>query len=186
MSARLIATTLILAGMLFASAFAQQQSEKSPQKFEGTMTLELMGRIISKLDKDAKQPQAGYWQFKIDDRPVLIVTDKTAGRMRILVPVISVDQLNQEDLFRVAQANFDTALDSRYAIAQNILWSAFIHPLHELHHKQFIKAIGQTVNLAVTYGTTYSSGALSFGGGDSTDLLRKKLIEDLLKKGQDI
>ncbi len=30
------------------------------------------------------------------------------------------------------QANFDTALDARYAIAKGALWSTFIHPLSDL------------------------------------------------------
>ena len=106
--------------------------------------------------------------------------------MRIMVPVARIDQLSGDDLLRIAQANFDSALDSRYAIAQKILWSVYIHPLRELHKRQFIKAVGQTVNLALTYGSTYTSGALTFGGGDSNSILRKKLIDDLLKKGQDI
>ena len=47
------------------------------------------------------------------------------------------------------------------------MWSAYIHPLSELTEHQFIDGLAQTVNLAATYGTTYSSGALIFGGGDS-------------------
>ncbi|MGI9463892.1 MAG: hypothetical protein ACR2OM_08130 [Aestuariivirgaceae bacterium] len=164
----------------------QSKPDDRAQSFEGTMTLEIMGRIISRLDKGAKQIRAGYWQFAIERTPVVIVTDKNAGRMRIMVPVARTSDLTSEDLLRIAQANFDSALDSRYAVAQKILWSVFIHPLHELHKNQFITAIGQTVNLALTYGTTYTSGALTFGGGDSRDIIRRKLIDDLLKKGQEI
>ncbi len=164
---------------------AAEPDDKSPG-FEGTMTLEKMGQIISRLDKDAKQAREGYWKLTIEETPVVIVTDKKAGRMRIMVPVARTSDLTSNDLLRIAQANFDSALDSRYAIAQKILWSVFIHPLHELHDRQFISAIGQTVNLALTYGTTYTSGALTFGGGDSRDILRRQLIDDLLKKGQEI
>lgn len=165
----------------------EPETETGPRApVEGSMTLEIMGEIIVRLDADAKQPRPGYWQFTIDKRPVLVITDKSAGRMRIMVPVAQADQLTDRDLLRIAQANFDTALDSRYAIARNILWSVYIHPLRELYQRQFITAIGQTVNLAVTYGSTYSSGALTFGGGDSSDILRRKLIDDLLKKGQEI
>ena len=150
------------------------------------MTLELMGTIVSRLDEKAEQPRPGYWQFTVEKQRVVIITDIRADRMRIMVPVARVDQLSGDDLLRIAQANFDSALDSRYAIAQNVLWSVYIHPLRELHKRQFIKAVGQTVNLALTYGSTYTSGALTFGGGDSNSILRKKLIDDLLKKGQDI
>ena len=169
-----------------AAPDTMSETPARPGPFEGTMTLDLMGKIITRLDAEAKQPRRGTWQFKIEGRPVVIVTDLRADRMRIMVPVARAADLSNDDLLRIAQANFDTALDSRYAIAQNILWSVYLHPLQELHKNQFITAIGQTVNLAITYGETYSSGALSYGGGDSRDLLRKKLIDDLLKKGQEI
>ena len=168
------------------TAPAQPPAQQQPEQFEGTMTLELMGEIVSRLDEKVKQPRPGYWQFTIEKRPVVIITDIRSDRMRIMVPIAKLDQLTGDDLLRIAQANFDSALDSRYAVAQNILWSVYIHPLRELHKRQFIKAVGQTVNLALTYGTTYTSGALTFGGGDSNSIIRKKLIEDLLKKGQDI
>ena len=41
------------------------------------------------------------------------------------------------------------------------------------------------VNLARTYGTEYSGGGLSFGGGDSDDI-NKRLIEELLEKGEEV
>jgi hypothetical protein len=83
------------------------------------------------------------------------------------------------------QANFDTALDARYAIAQGRIWGVFIHPLAELEREQLISGIAQTVNLARTYGTLYSGGAIVFGGGDSSGLYQD-LFEELLERGQDI
>ena len=89
--------------------------------------------------------------------------------------------LDSELLFRLLQANFDTALDARYSIARGVLWSLYLHPLGSLSDEQFLAAIGQVVNLASTFGTTYSSGALTFGGGDSN-----RLIEELLEQGLSI
>jgi len=60
------------------------------------------------------------------------------------------------------EANFHTALDSKYAISNNILWSAFIHPLKELTERQLIDAVSQVYSAARTFGSSYSSGALSF------------------------
>ncbi len=154
--------------------------------FEGTMTIDLMDEIIKRLDKDAKPLKKGSWQFSIEKVKVIVVTDEKRDRMRILVPIRQASSLSSEELFRAMQANFDTALDSRYALAKGILWSTYIHPLRALHHKQFISAIGQTVNAAITYGTTYTSGVLTFGGGDSRGIIQRKLIENLLKKGQEI
>ena len=159
------------------------KSKKKPVPREGSMTIGRMDTIIRRLDKDVKVARPGFWQFTISERNVIIVTDVIHNRMRILSPVSKAKDIPAELLKRLMQANFDTALDARYAIARGIVWATFIHPLSTLHDRQFISAIGQTVNLALTFGTTFSSGGMSFGGGDSRDIIRKQLIEKLLKKG---
>lgn len=158
------------------------ESAEAPR--EGTMTLGHMDEIVRRLDKGAVR-EANGWKFKIAEVAVMIVADETHNRMRILVPIRKVDGLDAAELMRLMQADFDSALDARYAVAHEILWSAFIHPLSALHDGQFISAIGQTVNLALTYGSSYTSGELVFGGGDSQELLRRQLIDDLLKKGRE-
>ncbi|MEL7048882.1 MAG: type III secretion system chaperone [Pseudomonadota bacterium] len=158
------------------------QTQPRPEP-EGSMTLARMGEIIKRLDANAANPTPNSWQFTISKRPVMIITDPKNNRMRILSPVADADSLSEDVLKRMMQANFDTALDARYALARGAVWATFIHPLRALHDRQFISAIGQTVNLALTFGTTFSSGAMSFGGGDSREIIRKQLIEDLLNKG---
>ena len=51
---------------------------------------------------------------------------------------------------------------------------------YTLHDRQLIEAIGQTVNLARTYGSSYASGLLLFGGGDSGAIQQRELIDELL------
>ena len=151
------------------------------------MTLEKLDTIVKRLDAEAKNGFKGtsgssrLRKYRLSSSP----TKRTTG-CASLVAIRSAEDMTQEELQRVMQANFDSALDSRYAIAKDILWSAFVHPLKALHDRQFIAAIGQTVNLAASYGTTFSSGLLMFGGGDSQDIIRRKLIDDLLKKGTEI
>ncbi len=147
------------------------------------MTLARMEKIIRRLDANVKTPRPGTWQFEISKRPVIIITDILHNRMRILSPVTKAQDVPAELLKRMMQANFDTALDARYAVARGVIWATFIHPLRALHDRQFISAIGQTVNLTLTFGTTFSSGAMSFGAGDSGDIIRRQLIDKLLKKG---
>lgn len=130
--------------------------------------------IIRKIDADA-EGGAGFWRFKVAERELLVITDENANRMRILTGVAEINNVDQERLTRLMQANFDSALDARYAIARGILWSAFLHPLSTLNERDFVSGIAQVVNLAVTYGSTYSSGALTFGGGDSEDLIQELL-----------
>lgn len=160
---------------------------KAPKKpgplFEGKMTLARLDEIVRRLDENAKSPQPGSWQLTISERPVIIVTDQVNNRMRIISPISKIDGMPEELLKRLMQANFDTALDARYAIAKGLLWATYIHPLRALHDRQFISAIGQTVNLALTFGSTFSSGAMTFGGGDSRGIIERQLIEKLMKKG---
>ncbi|MCF6195099.1 MAG: hypothetical protein L3J50_00235 [Emcibacter sp.] len=162
------------------------QSPPTVSAFEGSMTLDHMGVIIKRLDDKAKQTRKGFWEFKIIGIPVVIVTDEKNDRMRILVGIKKVANMGKEELMRLSQANFDSALDARYAIAKGVLWAAYIHPLRALHDKQFISAIGQTVNIVKEYGKSYSSGALFYGGGDSEQILKEQLIQQLQKKGLEI
>ncbi len=154
------------------------------QEAEPPMTYERLGKIIFALDPKA-EPYGPGFQMTVSDVPVLIITDSNADRMRAMVRIRSAQELTAEDLHRMMQANFDTTLDARYAIANGTLWAAFVHPLSPLEKDQLISGLAQTVNIAKTYGTLYSGGAQQFGGGDSNDLQRQ-LIEDLLKKGEEI
>lgn len=157
-----------------------------PISREGTMTLDQMRSIVKRLDENAKEPRPGALTFLVSDFQVAIFTAARVNRMRIMVRIRSAEGITEEELLRIAQANLDSALDARYAIGQGVLWATFIHPLSSLHPLQFIEAVGSTVNLAANYGTTYSSGQLFFGGGDSRGIVGRKLIDDLIKKGQPI
>ncbi|QBF30742.1 hypothetical protein [Thalassococcus sp. S3] len=151
---------------------------------EPPMTLERMGEIVSAIDPEARAFGTGF-ELTIDDVPLLIVTDPGADRMRAMVPIRSAEGLPADELLRLMQANFDTALDARYAVARGRLWGVFIHPLSPLKKDQLLSGLVQTINVAKTYGQSYSGGAQVFGGGDSNQIYRE-LLEELLKKGVDI
>ena len=61
-------------------------------------------------------------------------------------------------------ANFDKALDAKYALYNNFLWSVFTHPLKELESKQIVDAFYQVKTLVENYGTSYTSSNLVFSG----------------------
>ena len=124
-------------------------------------------------------------QFTIADIPVILIADPRADRMRAMVPIRAADGLDADELMRLMQANFDSALDARYAVAQGRLWGVYIHPLSPLEREQFLSGLAQTVNVALTYGQSYSGGASVFGGGDSNEIYRK-LFEDLQNRGQEL
>ncbi|MEM9577969.1 MAG: hypothetical protein AAF999_13260 [Pseudomonadota bacterium] len=158
---------------------AQDQSAQEPP-----MTMDRLAEIVLALDPDARRQGAAI-QFTIQDIPVVVIADPRADRMRAMVPIRSAEGLQPKELMRLMQANFDTALDARYAVAQGRLWGVYIHPLSPLKRNQLISGLAQTVNVALSYGQTYSGGASVFGGGDSNGIY-EQLLEDLKKRGQEL
>lgn len=60
-------------------------------------------------------------------------------------------------------ANFHTALDARYAVANGAVVSVFVHPLSSLQEADLRSGLCQVATLANNFGTSHSSGALGFG-----------------------
>jgi len=187
----------VLIAILFSStlAFSQSVSELPTDKLENNqtegptvpatdMTLERLTEIVLAIDENA-EVRGRAMRLMIAEVGVTIITDPKNNRMRAFVVIQSLDGVNQQLLYRLLQANFDSALDARYAIAKEHILSVFVHPLKELKKDQLIEGLGQVVNLVKTYGTAFTSGGMTFGGGDSRNLHRK-LIDELLKKGEEI
>lgn len=151
---------------------------------EPPMTMQRMAEIIRAIDPEA-QAAGNAIQFTVDDIPLMVIADPQADRMRAMVPIRSADGLSSEELMRLMQANFDSALDARYAVAQGRLWGVYIHPLSPLEKDQLLSAFIQTINIARTYGQTYSGGATVFGGGDSNGIFRD-LLQELQELGEEI
>ncbi|MEM9332075.1 MAG: hypothetical protein AAGA53_12160 [Pseudomonadota bacterium] len=183
----MLRSVLILLFFIHFSVPLAAQSQSTPPESQvqsGNMTFERMADIVLALDPDAKIHETAM-QLTIQQVPITIVTDAKANRMRAFVAFKNLDGVDGQVLYRMLQANFDSALDARYAIAKGHLISVFVHPLAELQKDQFIEGLGQVANLVITYGTAYTSGAMTFGGGDSRNLHRK-LIDELLEKGDQI
>ena len=128
------------------------------------MTNDRLDGLIRQTSKTVKG-EAGYWQIKIGGRDVLVITDARHNRMRIMSPVAAQDQLDKDELIRLLEANFGSALDSKYALRDQMLWSVFTHPLAELSDEQFLDCMAQVANLADNFGRSYASSNLIFGGG---------------------
>lgn len=133
----------------FNAAKAQKMDNKKLEKILQTQTDSLAGK-------------PGYWQFKYFQLWVIVVTDETHNRMRIITPIVKVEKLDSTLIYNALEANFHSVLDAKYAISDEILWSVFIHPLKELSEEQVINAIKQVYTASVTFGTSFSSGDLAF------------------------
>ncbi|MEM6489550.1 MAG: hypothetical protein AAF677_14985 [Pseudomonadota bacterium] len=153
----------------------------------GSMTVDRAASVLRRLDPEAQTAANGRMvQISVEGTEVIFVSDPRRNRMRLMSRIGPASALSPEQLIRIAQANFDSALDARYAVARGQLWSVYIHPLAEHTEAQLIAAVGQVVNAATSFGTTYSSGLLTFGGGDSNALRQRALIDELLKRGEPI
>ncbi len=153
------------------------------------MTLDRIDELVRRIDADAIR-NGSSWQINYRDMPIYVIGDANADRIRIMSPVSNAAILSEGQLLRLMQANFESALDARYAIAQGALWSAFIHPLSVLDEREFFSGMGQTMSLVVTYGTTFSSGALTFSGGDyyndGENSDEPDIFGDIMEKGEQI
>ncbi|OSY88624.1 hypothetical protein WH52_02790 [Tenacibaculum holothuriorum] len=127
------------------------------------MTPTKLGEIFTEVS-DSIYSQKNQWRFTIKNIPLIAIADSTHNRMRIISPVAEVKKLNSELLLASLAANFHTALDIKYAISDNLLWSIYVHPLKELNKNQVINAISQVYYGNVNYGTTFSSTSLVFPG----------------------
>ncbi|WP_439143955.1 hypothetical protein [Planktotalea sp.] len=167
---------MICLTLLAAPAFAQER--------EAAMTGERIEAILKAIDGEAVTRGIAT-ELTIDDVPIMVIVDEPSDRMRAMVPIRSAEGIAPEELQRMMQANFDTALDARYAVAQGRVWGVYIHPLAALQREQLVSGLIQTVNLARSYGQAYTGGAQHFGGGDSNGIYRE-LLEELLKKGEEL
>lgn len=145
------------------------------------LTTEQLGVWVRNVDANA-QGKPGRWRVVLNQHIAAIISDEELDRMRIAVPIADSTKLDQQQLERLLQADFDSALDARYCIAKGKVWALFLHPLSSLTEQEFSAAVTQVINLVDTYGKTYSSGNLMFGNGDSAKK-RQDYLESVLDQG---
>lgn len=185
-SAGLIRKLVVLSGLIstvtvYAQDIDPQVPDEGSSERVGSMTAERLGQLILNVDENAKR-DANSWSFKVAELDAIVIYDENADRMRIVIPIDKVEKVDDEEMLRLMQANFDSALDARYAVAQGLLWGTFIHPLSSLTDEEFLVGLGETANVVMSFGTSYSSGLFIFNGGDSAGIEQQKLIEQLKKQ----
>lgn len=167
-----IATALVLAVQAIPS-----RELPAPPTATAPMDNQRLAELLQQVDPEVSG-DPGNWTLTVQDIPAYVITDEAADRMRILVPITNAADLDQAMLYRILQANFESALDARYAIAQDVVWSAFIHPLSPLTEDQLVSALAQTYNAALTFGESYSSGVFHFEGGDNRQDIYDEIMRD--------
>lgn len=121
-----------------------------------------MGQLVNKFMTEV-EGDSGHWVGKYSGLAVVVMTDASHDRMRIMTPIKEMPkEKDPEELQRCMEANFASALDGRYALYKGVLWAVFVHPLSEFRSSRFESVLKQVTNLALTHGTSYSSGELKF------------------------
>jgi len=156
--------------ILFSSYFAQAQ-----------MTNDRLEEILTQ-KVDSIEGYSGRWQMKLKDLPMIVLTDEKNDRMRIIAPIIEASRLDEDLLLDCLTANFHSALDVKYAISDGVLWSVYIHPLSPLNEMQIQSAVEQVFLAAATFGTSFSSTPLLFGGGNPQEEAPVKKDSLIFKK----
>jgi hypothetical protein len=131
---------------------------------KGPMTQQRMEAFLRELAPGA-EGVPGSLGFRVEGVAIECISDVAHDRMRLIAAIAPVSKLTAEQVARVLEANFHSALDARYATSGGYLYAAFIHPLSPLTERELRSAALQVANLARSFGTTYSSGELVYGGG---------------------
>ncbi|MEM6719991.1 MAG: hypothetical protein AAF611_11770 [Bacteroidota bacterium] len=147
--------------------------------FAQNMNNTKLGALLAQ-HSDTIEGIEGNWRFAVNDKLFICLTDENNNRMRIISPITEVANVDEKILKNCLTANFHTALDVKYAISDDILWSVFIHPLKELSDAQVVDAIAQVYNANYTFGTIYSSTNLSFPGAIGQE--KEKPMKERIRK----
>ena len=120
----------------------------------------------------------GFWRGVREEVQILVLSDDSHYRMRIMAPIGELKDLNAKVLQLLLEANYDRALDAKYALRGKEVWSVSVHPLATLAPDDFASFLDQVVRLVKNTGSSYASSDLVFradgsegtaGGGNGDD-----------------
>jgi hypothetical protein len=136
----------------------------------GEMTTQAMGKLLESYVTEL-EGQPGFWRGVRSEVPVFVFSDDEHDRMRIMAPIGVIEELDSDLLHVLLQANYDRALDARYAMRGNELWSVVVHPLATLATDDLPNLFDQTVLLVKNTGTTFASTELVFRSFPGDDIV---------------
>lgn len=126
-----------------------------------TMEQAKMEKIVKAMAQHSTG-EGGVVEFQFNNVRMFLLSDIAHNRMRIIAPIAEYAKLSSEQITAALESNFHKALDARYAISNDVLYSAYIHPLAELTDAQIKTAVQQVANLAISFGGEYTSGVLNY------------------------
>lgn len=150
-----------------AQAQTDGQSDDEPAPSVGPdprpqMSVDRITELIVQLDDEAKV-DGNVVEFTFAGRTIVMVAAPDANRMRLVSGIVEAQAMSEDQILATLVSNYHLALDARYAIGNGVLFSVYVHPLAELNESLLLSGIRQVANLAATFGSSYSSGEMSFG-----------------------
>jgi hypothetical protein len=119
--------------------------------------------------------EPGFWRGEREGVPVFVFSDDANDRMRLMAPIGVLEELDPDLLQVLLQANYDRALDARYAMRGRELWSVVVHPLATLATDDLPSLFEQVVALVKNTGSTFAS----------TDLVFRSMPDDIVLETED-
>ena len=128
------------------------------------MTTSAIGRLLDSYLTEL-EGEDGFWRGMREDVQIFVLSDDSHDRMRIMAPIGELKELESKVLQMLLEANYDRALDAKYALRGREVWSVSVHPLATLAPDDFASFLDQVVRLVKNTGSSYASSDLVFGAG---------------------
>ncbi len=147
---------------IFGDGEEARLSQGSNVPREGAMDRVRLERLFeSQVEKVTGGP--GSLRSMVGGYNIWLITDPLNDRMRLMVPIAQIDGVEPRFLNALLEANIHSTLDARYGVSEGTVYAVYLHPISTLDEADFTSAFQQTLNLARTLGTSFSSGKLQFG-----------------------
>ncbi|MBI4815476.1 MAG: hypothetical protein HY791_04430 [Deltaproteobacteria bacterium] len=134
-----------------AQAVAGSYLEQTPGVKSQGIGLDSIHRVLVDRSDRVRSPRPGVWHLSVEGVPVLIFAEES--RVRILAPIFSFDRLDSSPdveralLYRLLRANFDRAVDARYALLGRTVFASVTHTRASLGTRDLDRYLNQVVNL---------------------------------------
>jgi len=107
------------------------------------------------------------WEFYYNSVRMRAVADSGADRVRVMAYIRPARRTKDSQLERALEANYASSADARYGISDGKIYAVYAHPLSALDGDQLRAGLTQVARLAETFGTTYTSGDVTYVGDES-------------------
>lgn len=107
---------------------------------------EIGSKLAELFGADLQAIAPNSWQVDTPSLRLLVLLSDDQAWLRLLIPITSAQEA-QPFLEQLLEANFDTTLETRYALYQGVLWGVFQHNCESLTSADFDSAIKQLLSL---------------------------------------